>query len=54
MSLHRFLPAVAASALLLAACAPVDEEADPAEPAGSAAEESASADACALTEGEAR
>jgi len=47
MSLHRFLPAVAASALLLAACAPVDEEADPAERAGSAAEESASADACA-------
>ena len=41
------LPALAASVLLLAACAPVEEDAEPAAPASSTAAESPSEDACA-------
>jgi polar amino acid transport system substrate-binding protein len=44
---HGFLPALAATVLLLAACAPVEEEAEPAAPESSAAGQSPSEDACA-------
>jgi polar amino acid transport system substrate-binding protein len=46
MRLHGLL-ALAASVLLLAACAPVEEDAEPAAPESSAAGESPSDDACA-------
>src|SRR5687767_5131847 len=47
MRLNGLLPALAASVLLLAACAPVEEDAEPAAPETTAAEESPSDDACA-------
>ena len=51
MRLHRFLPAVAAATLLLASCAPVEEDAEPADSASpSAGSASASADDACATE----